>query len=111
MKADIKVEAEIANFVAKIQDEINKHYSQNLSNLTTPQIVLNSGSKFYKLVQVNTDGNHISRSVHCFVDKQNGDIYKAATWAQPAKHVRGSIFDPNYGWGTAVGLYGATYLC
>lgn len=29
-----------------------------------------------------------SRSVHCFVDKKTGEVYKAASWRGPAKHVR-----------------------
>lgn len=28
------------------------------------------------------------RSVHCFIDKATGDIYKAESWRKPAKHVR-----------------------
>ena len=27
-----------------------------------------------------------------------GDVFKAATWKAPAKHVRGSIFDTNTDW-------------
>ena len=29
-----------------------------------------------------------SRSVHCFVEKKKGEVYKAASWRGPAKHVR-----------------------
>ena len=36
-------------------------------------------------------------SIHCFVDKNTGDIYKAATWRAPYlkgnNAVRGSIYD------------------
>jgi hypothetical protein len=28
-----------------------------------------------------------SRSVHCFIDKQTGQIYKSASWKAPAKGV------------------------
>lgn len=31
------------------------------------------------------------RSVHCFIDKATGDVYKAAGWKAPAPHVRGNI--------------------
>ena len=67
---------------------------------------MTSGGKFYKVIKSDSG----SRSVHCFVDKQNGDIYKAASWSAPAKHVRGNIFDANFGWNSAVGIYGANYL-
>lgn len=43
--------------------------------------------KFYKIIQV---GQH-QRSVHAFVDKKTGDVYKPAGWKAPAKHVRFNI--------------------
>ncbi len=39
--------------------------------------------KYYKVIMVNNQ-----RSVHAFVDKNNGDLYKAASWKAPAKGVR-----------------------
>lgn len=63
------------------------------------------GRKYIKLV-VSTVGQ---RSVYCFLDK-NGNIFKAATWKAPAKHIRGTVFDDNYSWGKALGPYGAAYL-
>lgn len=45
------------------------------------------GKKYYKIVQV-TDAQ---KFVHCFVDRNTGDVYKAATFAQPAKGVRYNI--------------------
>ena len=63
------------------------------------------GRKYIKIVV--TSGG--SRSVYCFLDKV-GNIYKAATWKAPAKHIRGSVFDESYSWGKALGMYGAAYL-
>ena len=31
--------------------------------------------------------------VHAFIDKANGDIYKPASWAKPADHVRFNLFN------------------
>ena len=50
------------------------------------QVTAEEGRKFYKVVQ-QYKGTH-SKSVHSFVDKQTGGLYKAASWAQPAKGVR-----------------------
>ena len=47
--------------------------------------VLETGKKYYKVIMETGDG---SRSVHCFVDKKTGEVYKAASWRGPAKHVR-----------------------
>lgn len=46
---------------------------------------------------------------YCFLDFE-GNIYKAANWSYPAKHVRGSIFDPDMSWGNALLPSGARRL-
>jgi len=43
-----------------------------------------SGRKYHKVIMV-ANG---SRSVHCFIDKKTGEIYKSASWKSPAKGVR-----------------------
>jgi hypothetical protein len=43
-----------------------------------------TGKKYHKIV-MNANG---SRSVHCFIDKQTGEMYKSASWKAPAKGVR-----------------------
>ena len=43
-----------------------------------------TGRKYHKIVM---DGNG-SRSVHAFVDKKTGEVYKSASWKAPAKGVR-----------------------
>lgn len=44
-----------------------------------------------------------SRSVHSFVDRQNGAILKAASWAGPANGARGSVYELEKGGFTAYG--------
>ena len=44
-----------------------------------------SGRKYHKLI-METGGN--SRSVHAFVDKKTGEVYKPASFKAPAKIVR-----------------------
>jgi len=46
---------------------------------------IESGRKYHKLIMETGSG---SRSVHAFVDKKTGDVYKAASFKAPAKHVR-----------------------
>jgi len=47
--------------------------------------VIETGKKYHKVVMI--DGGS-SRSVHCFIDKQTGEMYKSASWKSPAKGVR-----------------------
>ena len=46
---------------------------------------IDTGRKYHKIVQTCSDG---SQSVHAFVDKNTGELYKAASWKAPAKGVR-----------------------
>jgi hypothetical protein len=52
--------------------------------------VIESGRKYHKIIMVidNGPGRHVSRSVHAFVDKKTGEIYKSASFKSPAKGVR-----------------------
>ena len=55
-----------------------------------------SGKRYYKIVQQEFEtweksryyGQYRDSSVHCFVDKETGDVFKAASWSAPAKHIR-----------------------
>ena len=55
-----------------------------------------SGKRYYKIVQQEFEtwekskyyGQYRDGSVHAFVDKKTGQVYKPASWQAPAKHVR-----------------------
>jgi hypothetical protein len=48
-----------------------------------PDYVINEGKKYNKIVMIDNQ-----RSVHAFVNKENGDVYKAASWASPVRDAR-----------------------
>ena len=68
------------------------------ANLTKFEI--REGKKYYKIVQVEFDtfqgrNEYRDSSVHSFVDKNTGDVYKPASWKSPAtKHVRFTFQKP-----------------
>ena len=60
---------------------------------------IREGKKYYKIVQVEFDtfqgrNEYRDSSVHAFVDKNTGNVYKPASWKAPAKHVRFSFQKP-----------------
>lgn len=63
-----------------------------------------TGKRFYKV----TVKSYKSVSVHSFVDKSTGDVFKAASWSAPAAHVRGNISNNNIA--DYATEYGAVYL-
>ena len=48
------------------------------------KFVIETGRKYHKIIM---DANG-SRSVHAFIDKKTGEVYKSASWKAPAKGVR-----------------------
>lgn len=99
------VEKALHLFVHKLQAEVNAHFAKNLSNLTPPTITVDpTGKRYWRVVRNDTSN---SRSVHCFVEKTTGDIYKAESWKKVAKHVRGSILSEKL---DGVNIYGANYI-
>jgi len=54
---------------------------------------IQKGRKYYKIIAQEFDtfrdrNEYRDGSVHAFVDKKTGEIYKASTWKSPAKYVR-----------------------
>jgi hypothetical protein len=54
------------------------------------EFIIESGRKYHKIIMVIDNGPNCSpsRSVHAFVDKKTGEMYKSASWKSPAKGVR-----------------------
>jgi len=51
---------------------------------------IESGRKYHKLIMETESG---SRSVHAFVDKKSGEVYKPASFKAPAKIVRYNLLN------------------
>jgi len=47
--------------------------------------VIETGKKYHKVIMIDAGS---SRSVHAFVDKNTGEVYKSSSWKSPAKGVR-----------------------
>ena len=58
-------------------------------------VVLKPGKKYDRVVNVNANEPKKPESVHAFIGRETGDIYKAAGYNKPAKGARASIFDLN----------------
>ena len=70
---------------ASTQRDVN-YYNDRIEEIKKNpdyDFVIESGRKYYKIVMVNNQ-----RSVHAFIDKRTGEVYKPAGWQGPAKHVR-----------------------
>jgi hypothetical protein len=78
------------------KDNIVKNYvdwcgAAGISDIGQFGVEFEPGSKYVKVVKISSGG---SRSVHSFVEKETGAIWKAASWKAPAKNfARGNVFD------------------
>tara|TARA_B100001996_G_scaffold71864_1_gene52758 strand:+ start:1620 stop:2099 length:480 start_codon:yes stop_codon:yes gene_type:complete len=80
-------EGELSEYAQSQLDAINN----GTANLMKFKIV--TGRKYHKIIQQDYDtfqdrNEYRDGSVHAFVDKKTGEVYKPASWKSPAKHVR-----------------------
>ena len=82
----------LATALIGFKDNIVRDYESRFENPNGERfgIEFEAGSKYVKVVSVSWG----SRSVHSFVEKATGNIWKAASWKSPARNfVRGNVFD------------------
>lgn len=54
---------------------------------------VNEGPRYLKVVaKIRALSSGTGGSAYCFIDRTTGDLYKAASWAAPAKGARGNVF-------------------
>ena len=82
--------------------ENTKYYEERLAEIENGTANLykfdyKTGKKFHKVFFLEyqdandyygTKAGYKAGSVHAFIDKQTGEVYKPASWKTPAKHVR-----------------------
>ena len=91
----MNVSNELATALIGLKDVIVADYAKFLKEIECTKdkfgIEFEAGSKYVKVVSISGGG---SRSVHCFVEKANGNILRAASWKSPARNfIRGNVFD------------------
>ena len=79
------IELNIRKYTLMLCDALVDNFKQSHPNSDPYTFSIESGRKYHKIV-METESQ--SRSVHAFVDKKTGEVYKAASFKTPAKHVR-----------------------
>ena len=64
------------------------------------KFIVKKGRKYLKIINQQYDDmgayatyQYRDGSVHAFIDRETGDVYKPAGWAKPAKHVRYNLLE------------------
>ncbi|ADO97996.1 hypothetical protein SSSM5_074 [Synechococcus phage S-SSM5] len=83
-----------AEYFGGSREDLSDYAKERLKDLEENGIedtfTISSGRKYHKIVH-NDKGGH--GSVHAFIDKKTGDVYKPASWNKPAKHVRYNLLE------------------
>jgi len=80
------IELNIRKYALMLCDALELDFKSANNNKTDGyKFYIESGRKYHKLIMETGAG---SRSVHAFIDKKTGEVYKPASFKAPAKHVR-----------------------
>lgn len=80
-----EIQVNVTKYTLMLCDALELDFKSNHSNSDPYKFSIESGRKYHKIIQETGYGN---RSVHAFVDKKTGEVYKPASFKAPAKHVR-----------------------
>ena len=79
------IQLNVTKYALMLCDALQQSHQRSHPNGRNYSYALISGRKYHKVMQC-IDGQ--TESVHCFIDKKTGEVYKAASIKAPAKHVR-----------------------
>ena len=96
-------------YMDMLQWKMDEYFKANGFTFSDPpKFRADLGNKYARVIKV--DQLNGGRSVHTFVNMDNGDILKSGGWKAPAPNgVRGNIFDTDLG-ASVVNEQGANYL-
>ena len=81
----LSIEDRVYQWSEKLIECLEADYSRQFNgpHACPIKFEIRKGRKFLKVVQINNQ-----ESVHAFVDKKTGEVYKPASWNKAAQHVR-----------------------
>ena len=71
----------------KLAQALQENYDRNGYSRDTV-FDIKEGRKYIKISMINNQ-----ESVHAFIDRKTGDVFKPASWRGPAKHARYNLLD------------------
>ena len=89
--------AEFQAILSGYLEDIHREHRAKMSGIDF-KLEMMVGIKYTRIVKSEydkRDGKPITRSAYGFIDMTNGNLLKAASYAQPAKGARGNIFAKN----------------
>ena len=79
------IQLNVTKYSLMLCDALQQNYQNRYSNGRNYSYALISGRKYHKVMQCI---NGETESVHAFINRKTGEVYKAASYKAPAKGVR-----------------------
>ena len=86
------IQLNIRKYTLMLCDALELDFKTSHPNSDPYKFFIESGRKYHKIV-METESQ--SKSVHAFVEKKFGAVYKPASFKAPAKHIRFTLLDDN----------------
>ena len=90
--AQIQNAADVERYCEMLCEALTQDFVSRHPNSSPYKFYIESGRKYHKIV-METESQ--SRSVHAFIDKRFGHVYKPASFKAPAKHIRYNLLVDN----------------
>ena len=84
------IQLNVRKYTLMLCDCLTDDFTRSHPNSDPYKFYIESGRKYHKIV-METESQ--SRSVHAFVDKKTGEVYKPASFKAPAKIVRFNLLE------------------
>ena len=79
------IQLNIRKYCLMLCDALVLDYTSQYPDSDPYKFYIESGRKYHKIIMETSGG---SRSIHAFIDKKTGSVYKSASWKAPAKGER-----------------------
>ena len=86
------IQLNVRKYTLMLCDCLTDDFTRRHPNSDPYKFYIESGRKYHKIV-METESQ--SRSVHAFIDKRFGHVYKPASFKAPAKHIRYNLLVDN----------------
>ena len=84
------IQLNVHKYALMLCDALELDFKTHYPNSDPYKFYIESGRKYHKLIM---ETNSQSASVHAFVDKKTGEVYKPASFKAPAKIVRYNLLE------------------
>jgi len=82
---------QVHDYVLQLADRLQLNYNSRYgdsSAVNDTHFEVDSGRKYYRIWLIDPQ-----KSIHAFINKETGDVFKPAGYNKPAKHVRYNLLD------------------